>query len=806
MPKDTIKTKKQLIAELEMTRQRCADLEEQLRATHQKNKPESHPQAGFRQIFDQAPIGIFVADDKHRILEANPYGLNLLGYSLDEIKGMTAYELIHEEDLSRLSPGVPLKQIETNKVVETERRFLKKDGNYIHVLISLGRFRSYNDQKSILVMFQDITRRKQTEETLRASEENLRMTLNSIGDGVITTDVNGNVTRMNPVAKRLTGCGRDDFAGRPLEKVFNIINAQTGEVAENPVKKVFARDAIVGLANHTMLISRDGSKYQISDSAAPIRDVNGHITGVVMVFRDMTKEYNMRQQIFESRELLESVMNAIPDPIGVLDNNFHVIRYNQAGYEMLHKSYEDVQGKKCYELINRTLPCEICAVQKSYLSGKMERVERYEEHIDRWIDLRAYPIWDEAGNITKIIEHFQDITPIKKYEKKLVRAQQEADAANRAKSEFLANMSHEIRTPLNGIMGMLQLMQSTSLDVEQDEYVCMANKSTRRLSKLLADILDLSKIEAHKMDIREEEFELSEIMLSIKDIFIHVAEKNNNSLQVTADKNLPPRLLGDDTRLTQILFNLVGNACKYTHDGEVEVRACSLSNQGTSTCHVLFIVRDTGAGIPAEKISEVFEAFSQVNENESPFARRYEGAGLGLPLVKRLTNLLGGNLSISSHEGQGTEIYLNLPFGIPETYTETVNQGKTESAFPDENSRTILLVDDDKITRLYMKKLLEKSGIRVLLAEDGKEALSCIDKNRPDLILMDIQMPIMDGVEATKKIRNGETNTPEVPIIALTAYAMAGDREKFITAGMNDYISKPVDADNLMEILQKFLP
>lgn len=262
-------------------------------------------------------------------------------------------------------------------------------------------------------------KRQQAEKALKESEENLRITFNSIGDAVITTDVEGNITRMNPVAEKLTAWKAVEAIGKPLEAVFQNCNALNGKEAKNPAERVLDTGKVVGLANHTKLIAKNGIEYQISDSASPIKSDNETITGTVLVFRDITEQYKTQQKITESQQLLESTLNAIPDAICVLDNNYNVIRYNQAGYDLLGKKPEETYGKKCYELINRGKPCKVCAVKQSYHSKKIEQIERFESGLNIWVNLRAYPILDEEGNVVKMIEHFQDITYRKENEQKL---------------------------------------------------------------------------------------------------------------------------------------------------------------------------------------------------------------------------------------------------------------------------------------------------------------------------------------------------------------------------------------------------
>jgi signal transduction histidine kinase/ActR/RegA family two-component response regulator len=590
----------------------------------------------------------------------------------------------------------------------------------------------------------------------------------------------------------------------------------------------------------------DGSEVAIDDSGAPIKDRNGSITGVVLVFRDITERKQVEQELQESNQRFRLALKNAPVSVATQDKDLRFIwAYNQRTLMP-----EDVVGKTDNDVFIQGDAARLIALKHKVIETGTEVREQLWLTLNGkpiYLDLYLEPIRDAAEDITGIGIATVDLTPMKvvedelhkaredlelkvqertadlqnakeelgvtneelrieleqhsKLEADLIKAKETAEESVRAKSAFLANMSHELRTPMNAVIGFSSLLLDDSLTPEQKEFIEGIRKGGEALLAIIDDILEFSRVEKDKIELERQPFSLKHVIDESLDLVATQAGKKGLNLSKTIGYGTPDTIIGDHGRLRQILVNLLGNAVKFTDKGDVSVSVSSKVLKGDER-QISFAVKDTGIGIPQDKMNEIFEPFVQV---ERTLSLKRDGVGLGLAITRNLVELMGGTIWAESIPGQGTTFSFRIPAEtIPgkQLYFGRMDSGIASESLSGLKPMRILVAEDNPSNQRVLVEMLKRLGYRPDAVADGREVVQALERQDYDLVLMDIKMPEMDGITATQVIRKlRPENGPK--IVAITAFALEGDREKCLEAGMDDYISKPVKMEELAEVLKE---
>jgi PAS domain S-box-containing protein len=647
---------------------------------------------------------------------------------------------------------------------------------------------------SLIIIFGEAARVAQS----RAAErrEILGVTLRSIGDAVITTDTRAHITYLNEVAKSLTGWSHEDALGQPLETVFRIVNESTRQPVENPALRALRQGIVVGLANHTILIKKDGSECPIDDSAAPITDEQGYVSGCVLIFRDVTAqrlvERDKANQLITARTLA-SIVESSNDAIVSKSLDGIIQSWNAAAEQLFGFTAEEVIGRHISLVIPPERIAEEDQIIASLKAGK--RIEHFETERVRsdgqciFVSLTISPIKDEAGNVVGASKIVRDMGERKRLEDDLRKLAADLSEADRRKNEFLATLAHELRNPLAPMSNMLEVIKRANGD---QEILKRAHDTIERqldqMVRLVDDLLDLSRITHDRLELRRSEVELRSVIQQAVEVAHPLIDAAGHHLILDLPKQ-PIYLNADRARLAQVFGNLLNNSSKYTRAGGT-ISLTAKQEDG----EVIVTVKDDGAGIPQDKLNTIFDMFTQLDPTSE---RSRAGLGIGLTLVKRLTEMHGGSIEAhSAGEGQGSEFIVRLPIL---TAASTTTHGSDIAA--NAPHRRILIVDDNRDSADSLAMLLEITGNKTYMSHDGLEALQAIEKYRPEVVLLDIGLPSLDGHEVCRRVREQPWGK-DIAIIALTGWGQEDDRRKSEEAGFDGHLVKPVDYDKLLELLE----
>ena len=740
---------------------------------------------------------IFMLDTQGRVATWNAGAERLKGYQAAEIIGQHFSKFYPPEAIDRGWPAEELRRSLADGRVEDEGWRVRKDGSLFWASVVITPvFDDTGAHRGFSKVTRDLTDRRRAEENSRqlaevaaarkvaeefAEEINqqrqqLEVTLASIGDAVIVTNAHGEVTFLNPVASELTGWTEAEAAGQNLGRVFQIVNEKTRHPHANPVELVFRENRVVELANHTVLLTKDGREIPIEDSAAPIRDRHGNITGAILVFRDVTRT----RRAIEARLYLAAIVDSTDDAIIGETLDGRIASWNRGAERLYGYTADEIVGKPLSLLEPADHPAEIESLTARLRKGELvERLETQRIRKDGKVldvSLTISPVIDEDGEVIGASKIARDIT-----------AQREEE---RRRTEFLALLAHELRNPLAPLRNGLQIM---ALAEDDPETVADARGAMERqvqhLIRLVDDLLDISRITQGKLTLRKEIVSLTDLISHALDICRPAVSQDRHELLVTIPEE-PVFLEVDVTRVSQILCNLLTNAAKYSEPETPIELAIRAEPQA-----IEIRIRDHGIGIPAHELENVFNMFMQVDRS---LERSRGGLGVGLAIVKRLAELHGGSVEAHSEgPGRGSVFIVRLP--RPHAATAPVNNHSPQAA-AHLTRRRVLVVDDNIDAARSTAALMKLLGHEVSIAHDGAAGVEAASQMRPDLILLDIGMPRLNGYEAARMIRALPWGR-SVQLVAVTGWGQIEDRELSKAAGFDTHLVKPVESSALIRIL-----
>jgi len=802
--------------------------------TARKRAEEALLKAGALQsaIFNSANFSSIATDAKGVIQIFNVGAERMLGYAAaDVMNKITPADISDPQEViaralalsteleTPIAPGFEALVFKASRGIEDiyELTYIRKDGSRFPAVVSVTALRdAQGGIIGYLLIGTDNTARKRAEEALLKAGALQSAIFNSANFSSIATDAKGVIQIFNVGAERMLGYAAADVMNKITpadisdpQEVIARAKALSIEL-ETPIAPGF--EALVFKASRGIediyeltYIRKDGSRFPAVVSVTALRDAEDRIIGYLLIGTDNTARkqieaeqrqlgQRLRENQFYTRSLFESNMDALmtTDAPGIITD--------------VNKQMEALTGCTRDELIGApfknyfTDPERAEAGIRLVLSKKKvtnyELTARDRDGKETVVSYNATTFYDRDRRLQGVFAAARDITERKQYEESLREVTYKAEQASRVKSEFLANMSHEIRTPMNAVIGLSYLLGRTGLNAEQSAFLAKIKLASKSLTAVINDVLDLSKIEAGELMVERAAFSPRAVLRELADVMAVQADAKGITFEVDAPSNLPPALEGDATRLNQILTNLLSNAIKFTERGSVKLQVSRLATAGDGVT-LCFVVHDTGIGIAPEVLSRLFAPFSQA---DTSITRRFGGSGLGLSIVKRLTNLMGGEVSLESVPGAGSKFKVVLGFGLASP-DALVGQEAPPSA-PGERALVgvrVLVVDDSDINLDVTKRILQLEGAEVWLASNGQEAFERLQSHPRgvDVVLMDVQMPVLDGHDATRRIRL-ELGLTKLPIIALTAGALSSERQKAAAAGMDYFIIKPFSAEDLV--------
>ncbi|MDI4634916.1 PAS domain S-box protein [Pelomonas sp. V22] len=791
-----------------------------------------------RTLLEALSDGVFVAQD-WRFVFANPALLALLGYGMDELAQLPFESVVapawqqrwNERYLQRIGPGP-----EPERRYELEWR--ARGGATLQIELHATRI-SYQGRPAVLGVVSDVTAKRSAERAQRQSAELLQAVEDSLLDHLAVLDAAGRVVAVNaawqqfaevqhPGSEPALHCGVGTNYLEVCDRAQGPGAGQAAEVAR-ALREVLAGQRQRFLLEYPFHSTSEQRWFRLS--MTPLRTQEG---GAVMVLSDISEQRQQGQELDRHRHHLEElvglrtlalaqaeaftrlVADNIPGMVGYWDSERRCRFANQAYARWLGRQMSDMLDVRMDEVLPAALLKQVGPRVEAALAGEPQQFElEAQDAAGQSHALWAHYVPDvRDGRVHGFFVLVSDVSEIKGAQAQLQRlnaelteARDRADAASRAKSAFLANMSHEIRTPMNAIIGLSRLLERDSRDPQALERLARLGTAAQHLLQVINDVLDLSKIESGKLVMEEQVFSPQELVARCCSLMAERAQEKQLAL-IRDVAGLPALVRGDPTRLSQALLNLLSNAIKFTAEGEVRIAARQVAQDGQAL-RLRFEVSDTGIGIAPELLPRLFSDFEQ---GDSSTTRRYGGTGLGLAITRHLAELMGGAVGVSSQPGQGSCFWLEVQLSEPPADAEAqasllppAGPPALQRLMAEQAGARVLLVEDNPINQDVAQELLRSAGLAVTLAGDGRQALALLAEQPFDLVLMDVQMPVLDGLQATRLLRQ-QPGLAQLPVIAMTANAFAEDRAQCMAAGMSDHVGKPVDPEQLYACLLRWLP
>ena len=754
-------------------------------------------------LFENSPVGTMaVAPESARILQANHKCLEMFGYTLEEIQERTVTDITDPADVQlsiKTMQKIARGEMDT---AQFEKRYVRKDGSVFWGDVAITALRG-EDGKSYwnIAAITDITVRKNVEQKLRAASEYSRSLIEASADPLVTINQDGNLVDVNKATERITGLDRIRLLGTDFCDYFT---------DPDEAHKAYHTVLLNGYVADYPLAMRhlDGHSTYVLYNASLYRNDAGEVCGTFATARDISHQKMIEDALRENQQYLLLMLETSPIAVrisSIRDN--YVLFANQSYVELINSTQEQVIG---------TTPITYYANQQDY-QDVLEQLARgvtvnnklVELHIPADIHhaekettwaLSSYMCMDYQGEHA-VLGWFYDVTELRK-------AKEMAEEMAKVKAEFIANMSHEIRTPMNAIIGLSHLALHRDITSDVRDYLKKIHNASSSLLGILNDILDLSKTEAGRMSIDHSSFDLDIVLTNVRNLFVARAEEKFLDFEIGVAADVPRSLIGDALRLQQILTNLLGNAFKFTERGAISLNI-ALSKREQSQATLFFSVCDSGIGISQDDIARLFQPFVQVDGSST---RRFGGTGLGLTISKNLLHLMGSDFQVFSTPGKGTtfsfELVLELSAQASQSH-ENITIAESLGADLSEIGETlsgihVLLAEDHEINQQVIEEYLKLSGVSVALANNGREALDMLEKNQFDAVLMDVHMPEMNGIEATRKIRKQE-RFAQLPILAISAGVTEREHQECLACGMNDFITKPINPEQLIATLSHWV-